>query len=412
MQKFDVSIIGLGRLGLPLCAAILKNGNRVLGVDIDSSKVNKLNNGQIPFYEEGLKDSFEGNFGNFHASTSSMDAIINSDNSIILVNTPKDASGSFSTIYVEQVFRNLFSDLLVSGKERHRFILSSTVMVGTIEEKILNIAHEIGLCSSKFELSYVPDFVAIGKVISDFLNPEFIIIASNNEEECVSVDKFLKKILVKNKETPSFFLNYKEGEMAKITLNNYIAMKISFANKIGEICRKIGGVSSRNVLMAVGQDSRIGKKYFRSGGPYGGTCFPRDVTGMKELCKKYKVSRSEISGFCESVNLSVLHEVSTYIDNFLKSGNGNIYICGLSFKPKTQTIENSLASKLYDVFSHIRRFYYHDKLVSVFYNEDICSEQFVLTNHSSNDLLIICNEDFSYSKISESFKGRILDIWD
>lgn len=411
MQKFDVSIIGLGRLGLPLCAAVLKNGNSVLGVDIDSSKVNKLNKGQIPFYETGLKESIEENFRNFYASTSSMDAILNSDNSIILVNTPKDASGSFSTVYVEQVFRNLFSDLLESDKKFHRFILSSTVMVGTIEEKILNIAVELGLCRSKFELTYVPDFVAIGKVISDFLNPEFILVASNNKEECVSVDKFLKKILVKNKETPSFFLNYKEGEMAKITLNNYIAMKISFANKIGEICRKIGGVNSRNVLMAVGEDSRIGKKYFRSGGPYGGTCFPRDVTGMKELCKKYNVSRSEISGFCESVNLSVLHEVSTYIDNFLKSGNGNIYICGLSFKPETQTVENSLASKLYEIFTHIKRFYYHDKLVSVFYNEDIRSEEFILSNNSSDDLLVLCNDDVSYSKISESFNGKVLDIW-
>ena len=175
----NISFIGLGKLGLPLACCLAKSGNRILGVDKNEYVLEKLNNKELPFYEPGLSDIFP--HVNFIGFTDSFArAVEETEASIILVNTQLGDSG-YSAEFVESALIDLSVNLKKSNKEYHLIVLSPTVLSRTIQ-KLIHLVEKISgrKYGEGFGFSYVPDFVKLGSVINDFLNPEFFLIGSNN----------------------------------------------------------------------------------------------------------------------------------------------------------------------------------------------------------------------------------------
>jgi UDPglucose 6-dehydrogenase len=320
-----VSFIGLGKLGLPLACCMADGGNSILGID-KSSYVNKqLKEGLLPFYETDLEPFFISVKSKFIDFSDSFDrAIKETDVSVILVNTQLGDSGYASDL-VEEVIRELAYALIDSSKEYHLVVVSSTLLPGSIDslisifEDISGRVHGIG-----FGFTYVPDFVKLGSVLKDFMNPEFVLIGSENDRDFLTTARIWNSF-VKNS-APVHRLSLTEAEIAKVALNAYLVSKISFANFLGLLCKDTPNVNVRNITDVIGLDKRISPFFFRSGAPYGGTCFPRDTAAFIEFTKSRGYSADHMF-FAEKVNNLILEEIILTASDVERVG-----ILGISFK--------------------------------------------------------------------------------
>ena len=213
-MKYDISFIGLGKLGLPLATNFAKRGKKVVGIDLNENLLKTLNNGNAPWIEEGLQDNITKSTDNI-IYTNSYSKVSDSEFSIILVNTPsKEKDGSFSNEYVISSLTAICNELVSSGKTSHNFILSSTVMPGSIYGEFIPLIEGITgwKLGNQFNFAYVPDFVAIGSVIKNFHQPDFVLIGSNDREFGDKV--FLLYARQLQNTPPTSFVNLKEGELA------------------------------------------------------------------------------------------------------------------------------------------------------------------------------------------------------
>ena len=178
-MKYNISFIGLGKLGLPLATNFAKygRGKSILAIDLNESLLEILNKGEAPWIEKDLQDNIEAAANNI-TYTNSYDGVADSETSIILVNTPSvERDGSFSNEYVISSLTSICDQLVTNKKESHNFILSSTVMPGSIYAEFIPLIEKLTgwTLGKEFNFSYVPDFVAIGNVINDFRDPDFFL---------------------------------------------------------------------------------------------------------------------------------------------------------------------------------------------------------------------------------------------
>lgn len=289
----EISVIGLGKLGFPI-SSVLGKQFKVIGIDKKmNSSFNKL--GDISF---------------------------------IIVPTPSMFDNKFTSQYIEEVLDEI--------KKEHIVVIVSTVMPGEcdrISKKYPNLT-----------LIYNPTFVALGTVIHDFTNPDFVLIGGEHKE-AISILKEIHKVICKR--DPTFcVMSFLEAEIAKLSLNCYITSKITFANQIGLLCDSIG-IKSNNILSSIGLDSRIGKKYFTSGLGYGGPCFPRDNRAMSSYWKE--------AGLDPKL-FDTIHELNERIPKYicdkirLKKPK-SIGFSGLSYKQGTNCQECSQLKEIHDTLS-------------------------------------------------------------
>ena len=339
-MKYDISFVGLGKLGLPLATNFAIYGKKVLAIDLNESLLDKLSNKQAPWIEPGLEENIVKAEKNI-TYTNSYSFTPLSKTTIILVNTPSvERDGSFSNEYVISALLSICEALKASRKESHNFVLSSTVMPGSIANEFIPlIENTLGWTLGKeFNFSYVPDFVAIGNVINDFRDPDFILVGANTDE--VAQDTFQLYSCMLKLAPPTSRVNLQEAELAKVALNAYITTKISFANYLGILADKLPNVNVDNVTEAIGQDRRIGTRYFKAGAPYGGTCFPRDTWAFLKVSNKVGMFAEQMAAN-EKINNDTLDWISS------KLGDGKIVgLVGLGFKPGTSVTTEGLAEKL------------------------------------------------------------------
>lgn len=214
-----LSVVGLGKLGLCLALSFASRGIQVVGVDIDSSLVNLLRKVRAPWYEPELEAFLKKYRKNMQVTTKHERAIAETDITIVLVPTPSDSYGKFSNKYVEKALKDLASKLKDSDKDYHLIVLSSTVMPGSIVNRLVPIIEkETGRKFGKeFGFSYVPDFVALGNVIDDFLNADFVLIGSKDSLSGSLTEKIYRKLVKRG--TPIRKLGFTEAELAKVALN-------------------------------------------------------------------------------------------------------------------------------------------------------------------------------------------------
>lgn len=335
-----ISVIGLGKLGLCSAACFADGGYRVFGVDIDKDRVKKINQGECPIEETGLSELLQKVKPRLKATTDYEEAIGNSEVTFIIVSTPSREDGSFSNSQVEEALRNI-APALKNKSDYHLVVITSTVMPGTTSKLAKPFLEEITgkKCGTDFGLAYNPEFIALGSVIKDFKNPDFILIGEFNSRDGEMLEEIYQKTC---ENIPRFArLTPLNAEIAKLCLNCYVTTKISFANSLGAICEKVPGADSDQITRSIGLDSRIGTKYFKTGLGFGGPCFPRDNRAFAAFACQFG-SRAKLSELVDDLNRDQMGRIVELVQQRLKTGE-KIAVLGVSYKPNTPIIEESQA---------------------------------------------------------------------
>ena len=334
----NISVIGLGKLGGTMAVCFASQGYNVTGVDINQKAVNALNNGQAPAQEKGLEALTSKNQKRLRGTLSTEDAVMNSEISFVIVPTPSDHRGAFTLQYAKHAFHEL--GLALQRKDGyHVIVMTSTVLPGSMRFGLLPILEEKSgkLCGEGFGLCYNPEFIALGSVIHDFLNPDFYLLGQFDDRSGDMLNSVHQR--VSQNKAPIKRMSLENAELAKIAVNSFVTMKISYANMLAEFCEKIPGGDIDVVSDALGMDQRIGRKYLTGGFGFGGPCFPRDNLALDYIGHSLGVD-SRLLETNDKYNRNLPSKHVRQICKFLPDG-ATVAVLGLSYKPDTHVIEES-----------------------------------------------------------------------
>lgn len=336
-----ISIIGSGYVGsvTGICLAALKH--EITLVDIDAGKVDRLNNGIAPVFEPGLDKLLIENQDRITATTDLRSAVYGTDVTFIAVGTPSNKDGSADLTHVNTV-SSLIGQILREKNSYHLVIVKSTVLPGTTENSVRkNIETGSGKKAGKeFGIASNPEFLREGNAVEDFFHPDRIVIGADDERSAKIIQDLYSDL-----PCPKYLTSIKTAEMIKYVSNAFLATKISFANEIGKICKRIN-VDSYEVFEGVGMDSRINRQFFRAGIGFGGSCFPKDVKALLAMAKDCGISPCILEATL-SVNDSQPLELIRLLRKHIPDLKGKkIGLLGLAFKPDTDDVRDSRAIPL------------------------------------------------------------------
>jgi len=277
-----ISVIGTGYVGLITGTGFASKGHDVTCVDIVPEKVEQINKGVSPIFEEGLDELLKEVLekGKFSVTLDLKKAVADSEVSFICVGTPSKEDGSADLSYVKAAAKSI-GEALKEIKNYHVVIMKSTVIPGTTETVLIPILEkESGKkAGADFGVCMTPEFLREGRAVEDFMNPDRVIIGALDEQSKSSAKK-----LHDIKDRPFVVTNLSTAEMIKYASNAFLATKISFINEIGNICKKLG-VNTVQVARGLGMDHRISRHFLRPGVGFGGSCFPKDVKALIHQAK-------------------------------------------------------------------------------------------------------------------------------
>lgn len=413
-----VSVIGLGKLGLPMVACFASKGFKVIGIDKNTSLINVVKKGKAPFYEPGLQNLIHKSGNNLEVSTDPKRAIEESDASFLIVPTPSNKSGEFSNKYIESALKDLSLALKESKKKYHLFIISSTVMPGTIDKYFIPLIEKVSgrKLNKGFGICYNPEFIALGSVIRDFLNPDVLLIGEAGKEDGQVLENFYKKVHESHPYVAR--MSPVSAEITKISLNSYVTMKISFANQISQICSNIPKTDIDAITKAIGSDRRVGTVYFKGGLSYGGPCFPRDNRAFSAFAKKHGHD-APLSSATDKINeLQKDYLINTVLKSH--SGNDPVLLAGFAYKNNTPVIEESASLKLVEALLKNKiKMIIHDSLAannieSFFGNKVELSSSLEKSIKKASTCVLISNSKETkdiIEKTSFSKPTTLIDCW-
>ncbi len=331
-----ITMIGTGYVGLVTGTCFADLGHEVMCLDVDKEKINKLNRGIMPIYEPGLSDLVKRNKreGRLFFTLDAKKAVDFADVIFIAVGTPSKKDGSVDLRYVESAAKTI-------GKymDAYKVIVDkSTVPVGTADfvKKIIKKGQKK---QHHFDLVSNPEFLREGQAIKDFMNPDRIVLGVESREAENIMTKLYKSIERTGK--PILITDVKSAELIKYAANTFLATKVSFINEIARLAEK-SGADIKMVAKGIGLDERIGPRFLQAGVGYGGSCFPKDVRGLIDIGKKYKVDM-KVAKAVDNVNEEqkkyIIFKIKKAFKNKLKGKK--IAVWGLSFKPKTDDMREA-----------------------------------------------------------------------
>ncbi len=333
-----VSIIGSGYVGLVTGACLADLGNHVTLVDVVEDKVEKINGGVAPIYEEGLDRMLRKNIGHgrLHATTRLEKAVLGTNITFIAVGTPSRRDGTVDLSYIRKAAEETGSAI---GKKDtyHTVVVKSTVVPGTTEGVIIPILEEASgkEAGSGFGVAMNPEFLKEGMAVSDFMNPGRVIIGGIDERSTERVYS-----LYRGFSCPVVKTNPRTAEMIKYASNAFLATKISFSNEMGNLCKKLS-IDSYEVADGMGLDERIERRFLNSGIGYGGSCFPKDVKAIIAKGKKEGLKMSLLDAV-EEVNRMQPLTIVNMLRGRMPSLRGKVVsVLGLAFKPGTDDIREA-----------------------------------------------------------------------
>ena len=334
-----IGIIGSGYVGLVAAACFAEMGNSVTCVDIDEKKITDLKKGIIPIYEPGLEPLVKNNFENkrLFFTTSINDALKSSKIIFIAVGTPMGEDGSADLQYVLSVAKSIGENM-----QHHLVVVDkSTVPVGTADKVRLTIQECLDKRESDLSFDVVsnPEFLKEGAAIKDFMQPDRVVVGSNNEDSTNEMRQLYSPFTVSSDRFIS--MDIRSAEMTKYAANAMLATKISFINEMSNICEKVGA-DVNQVRKGIGSDSRIGYKFIYPGCGYGGSCFPKDVKALINISNSVDYYPNLISAV-ETVNYEQKQILFSKVKNqFGDNLNGYKFaVWGLSFKPETDDMREA-----------------------------------------------------------------------
>jgi UDPglucose 6-dehydrogenase len=337
------SVIGLGKLGACMAAAMASKNMQVIGVDLNPTTVEIVNRGVAPVTEPGLSECIATHRKRLRATTDFRQAVRESDVSFVIVPTPSDESGCFSLRYLKDAVREL-AGALAEKNDYHLVVITSTVLPGSMQYGILPVLERVSgkRCGRDFGLCYNPEFIALGSVIRDLLNPDFVLIGESDTKAGSDLSAFYSAFC--DNQAPVQRMNFVNAELAKISVNTFVTTKITFANMLASICEELPGADVDTVTRALGMDARIGRRYLTGALGYGGPCFPRDNQALAFVSRKLGRSAS-LAEATDRMNRDLSVIQAEKINKAIGPGK-TISVLGLAYKPDTNVVEESQAVAL------------------------------------------------------------------
>ncbi|MEM6685809.1 MAG: UDP-glucose/GDP-mannose dehydrogenase family protein [Bacteroidota bacterium] len=341
-----ITVVGTGYVGLVTGTCLAETGNDVLCVDIDKSKVARMQNGEVPIYEPHLDILFERNInaGRLKFTTSLEEGLTHGQIIFLALPTPEDEDGSADLSYVLGVAENIGKLM----KDYKVIVDKSTVPVGTADK-----VTEVVAAHAKVDFDVVsnPEFLREGFAVDDFMKPERIVIGSSSERATKLMERLYKPFVRSG--NPILVMDEKSAELTKYAANSFLATKITFMNEIANFCERVGADVDK-VRIGMGTDSRIGKRFLFPGIGYGGSCFPKDVKALHKSGKDSLYNFQILDAVIHVNNKQKTALIPKVLNHLGEDLSGKtISIWGLAFKPETDDIRE--APSLYIIDELLQR---------------------------------------------------------
>jgi UDPglucose 6-dehydrogenase len=361
LQIQKIAVFGLGKLGACIAAALASRGFQVIGYDVDGRKTQAVKQGLAPIEEPHLQKTIEEAGSRLKATDEIQEAVDQSDASFFVPSTPSLADGSFSNHFLIPAVESAAIAVRQQRKQHHLFIINSTLTPGTSDGVLKPLIEKIlgGESGKAFGLCYNPEFIALGDVIRGLLEPDFVLIGESDPLSGALLEQVYKTMNTNS--APIERMSNINAELAKISLNCAVTMKISFVNQLSGVCAKIPGADPGVILRAIGKDRRIGLDYLKPGLGFGGPCFPRDNRLFQYVAQSVGVEAA-LSRATDKVNEDVDRRLLETVLSLCPEG-GSVGVLGLAYKPFTAVVDRSpgmwLCQQLAD---HGRQVFAHDYL--------------------------------------------------
>lgn len=332
----NVSVFGLGYVGSVSAASFAADGHTVVGVDVNPDKVAGLNEGRSPIVEKGLDELIRDNAANgrLRATTSTAEAINDTDLSLICVGTPSRKNGSLDLTYLERVAEQIGEALRTKGGY-HVVCVRSTVLPGTTHEVVIPALERTSgkKYGTGFGVTVNPEFLREGTAIYDFRNPPLTLVGHNYRSDAEPT-----QALYENVQAPMITTTIRTAEMIKYAGNTWHALKVTFANEIGNLCKRLN-IDSHEVMDIFCRDEKLNLSsyYMKPGFAFGGSCLPKDVRAMQYRAKELDLEMPVIESILTSNQLQIRHA----LDEIVETGKKRVGLLGFSFKAGTDDLRES-----------------------------------------------------------------------
>ena len=331
-----ISIFGIGYVGCVSAACFAHAGHDVTGVDVNPTKVDIINSGKSPIVEPQMNELIHDavKAGKLRATTDSIEAVKSSDISLVCVGTPSKPNGSLDLGHVARVCEEIGA-ALATKDTHHTIVIRSTMLPGSIESVAQPALEKTSRkqAGKDFGVCVNPEFLREGTSVKDFYAPPFTLIGADDEETAKIVGS-----LYANIDAPVFTTMVKTAEMVKYVCNCFHALKVSFANEIGNICKALE-LDSHEVMKVFCADTKLNLSsyYLKPGFAFGGSCLPKDLRAVSYKAKELDIEVPLLSAITATNKL----QVEKALDMVLNTGNKQVGVLGFSFKAGTDDLRES-----------------------------------------------------------------------
>ena len=332
----NVSVFGLGYVGSVSAASFAADGHTVVGVDVNPDKVASVNEGRSPIVEKGLEQLIRDSVasGALRATTSTAEAVHATELSLICVGTPSRRNGSLDLTYLERVCEQI-GDALKTKDAYHVVVVRSTVLPGTTHGVVIPALERTSgkKYGSGFGVAVNPEFLREGTAIHDFRNPPLTLVGHNYKSDAQPTEALYTRV-----DAPLVTTSIRTAEMIKYASNTWHALKVCFANEVGNLCKRLD-IDSHEVMDIFCRDEKLNLSsyYMKPGFAFGGSCLPKDVRAMQYRAKEVDLEMPVIQSILGSNQLQIQHA----IEQVIETGKKQIGLLGFSFKAGTDDLRES-----------------------------------------------------------------------
>jgi GDP-mannose 6-dehydrogenase len=331
-----VSVFGLGYVGSVSAASFAADGHTVIGVDVNPDKVASLNEGRSPIVEQGLDELIRtaAADGSLRATTDTVEAITATDLSLLCVGTPSRKNGSLDLSYLERVCQQI-GEALKAKADYHVVVVRSTVLPGTTHQVVIPAIEQASgkTYGTGFGVTVNPEFLREGTALHDFRHPPLTLVGHNYASDAGPTEALYARV-----DAPVVNTSIRTAEMMKYASNTWHALKVCFANEIGNVCKRLD-IDSHEVMDIFCRDEKLNLSsyYMKPGFAFGGSCLPKDVRALQYRAKEVDLDLPVIQSILGSNQLQIQHA----LEQVMESGRKRVGLLGFSFKAGTDDLRES-----------------------------------------------------------------------